>query len=229
MSVTFLAIFLATSISGNQFYDFFALHYPDNPKFHIWQPITHMFMHGDVYHIFFNMFGLWMFGMPLERMWGKNKFIFFYLSTGIGAASLQLLLYNYQISSVNDLLLNSGINNSELIDFYQTGYLPGRMSESITKIPLSGAFNSYHSVMVGASGALYGVLVGFAMLFPNARLMLLFPPIPVKAKILVPILILADLFFGFSSYSIGPIAHFAHVGGALTGLGMMWYWKKKTV
>ena len=81
--------------------------------------------------------------------------------------------------------------------------------------------------MVGASGALYGVLVGFVMLFPNAQLMLLFPPIPVKAKFLVPILILADLFFGFSSYSIGPIAHFAHVGGAMTGLVMMWYWKKK--
>ena len=94
--------FLATAISGNQFYDLFALHYPDNPKFQIWQPITHMFMHGDIYHIFFNMFGLWMFGMPLEKMWGKKKFIFFYLSTGLGAASLQLLLYNYQISSIND-------------------------------------------------------------------------------------------------------------------------------
>ena len=94
---------------------------------------------------------------------------------------------------------------------------------------LSGAFNTFRSQMVGASGALYGVLVGFAMLFPNAQLMLLFPPIPVKAKFLVPVLILADLFFGFSSYSIGPIAHFAHVGGAITGLVMMWYWKKKEI
>ena len=92
---------------------------------------------------------------------------------------------------------------------------------------LSSAFNAFRSVMVGASGALYGVLVGFAMLFPNAQLMLLFPPIPVKAKFLVPILILADLFFGFSSYSIGTSAHFAHVGGAITGLAMMWYWKKQ--
>ncbi len=220
--------FLATAISGNQFYDLFALHYPDNPKFQIWQPITHMFMHGDIYHIFFNMFGLWMFGMPLEKMWGKNKFIFFYLSTGLGAASLQLILYNYQINNINDLLISSGVNESELVNFYNTGYLPGRINEAVLNdLPLTDAFNSYHSVMVGASGALYGVLVGFAMLFPNAQLMLLFPPIPVKAKILVPILILADLFFGFSSYSIGPIAHFAHVGGALTGLFMMWYWKKK--
>ena len=80
--------------------------------------------------------------------------------------------------------------------------------------------------MVGASGALYGILVAFAMLFPNVQLMLLFPPIPVKAKYLVPILILFDLFFGFTSYSVGPIAHFAHIGGAITGFIMMWYWKR---
>ena len=92
---------------------------------------------------------------------------------------------------------------------------------------LISGLSTFNSVMVGASGALYGILVGFAMLFPNAQLMLLFPPIPVKAKILVPLLILGDLFFGFTSYSIGPIAHFAHVGGAITGLLMMWYWKKQ--
>ena len=90
----------------------------------------------------------------------------------------------------------------------------------------ASSLSAFNGAMVGASGALYGVLVAFAFLFPNARLMLLFPPIPVKAKILVPLLILGDLFFGFTSYSIGPIAHFAHIGGALTGLIMMWYWKK---
>ena len=91
---------------------------------------------------------------------------------------------------------------------------------------LISALSAFNGVMVGASGALYGVLVAFAFLFPNARLMLLFPPIPIKAKVLVPLLILGDLFFGFSSYSIGPIAHFAHVSGAVTGLIMIWYWKK---
>jgi membrane associated rhomboid family serine protease len=84
----------------------------------------------------------------------------------------------------------------------------------------------YNAVMVGASGAIYGVVVAFAFLFPNSRLMLLFPPIPIKAKYLVPFLILGDLFFGFTSASIGPIAHFAHIGGAITGFLMMWYWKK---
>ena len=123
--------FLATGISGNQFYDLFALHYPDNPKFQIWQPITHMFMHGDVYHIFFNMFGLWMFGTPLEQMWGRNKFIFFYLSTGIGAAFLQILLYNYQINNLNEILYSFGLNNDQINTFYQTRYLPNTVIEII--------------------------------------------------------------------------------------------------
>ena len=218
--------FLATLTLGNQVYDWFALHYPSNPKFEYWQPITHMFMHGDLSHIFFNMFGLWMFGTPLEQMWGKQKFIFFYLSTGLGAAFLQIILYYYQINSVNTLLLESGLTGYEIDQFYETAQLSSKAMNQIGDQKLSVGYNAFRSVMVGASGALYGVLVGFAMLFPNAQLMLLVPPIPVKAKILVPILILADLFFGFSSYSIGPIAHFAHVGGALTGLAMMWYWKK---
>jgi membrane associated rhomboid family serine protease len=185
-----------------------------------------MFMHGDISHIFFNMFGLWMFGTPLEQMWGKQKFIFFYISTGFGAAALQLLLYYYQVDIVNSALTELGLTASQISSFYKTAELPNVAINEIGEVQLSGAFNAFRSVMVGASGALYGVLVGFAMLFPNAQLMLLFPPIPVKAKFLVPILILADLFFGFSSYSIGPIAHFAHVGGAITGLAMMWYWKK---
>jgi len=98
--------------------------------------------------------------------------------------------------------------------------------EQVGRDNLFKGLSAYNAVMVGASGALYGVLVAFAFLFPNARLILLFPPIPIKAKVLVPLLILGDLFFGFTSYSIGPIAHFAHVGGAITGLIMMWYWKK---
>ena len=219
--------FLATLTLGDQVYDWFALHYPENPKFEVWQPLTHMFMHGDISHIFFNMFGLWMFGTPLEQMWGKQKFIFFYISTGFGAAALQLLLYYYQVDSVNSALNEFGLTAPQISSFYKTAELPTAAISEIGEGQLSGAFNAFRSVMVGASGALYGVLVGFAMLFPNAQLMLLFPPIPVKAKFLVPILILADLFFGFSSYSIGPIAHFAHVGGAITGLAMMWYWKKK--
>ena len=221
-----IIFFIASLSLGEVVYDLFALHYPSNPKFQYWQPLTHMFMHGDLGHIFFNMFGLYMFGTPIEQMWGRNKFIFFYLSTGFGAAALQLLLYYYQISSISDLLLAEGLNASEVSRFFLTSDLSYTLVDRIGKAELVSGLSAFNGVMVGASGALYGVLVAFAFLFPNARLMLLFPPIPVKAKVLVPLLILGDLFFGFTSYSIGPIAHFAHVGGAITGLIMMWYWKK---
>ena len=118
------------------------------------------------------------------------------------------------------------ILNSQINTFFKTSDLPYSIIEQIGRAELMSGLSAFNGLMVGASGALYGVLVAFAFSFPNARLMLLFPPIPVKAKVLVPILILGDLFFGFTSYSIGPIAHFAHVGGAITGFIMLWYWKK---
>ena len=217
--------FLATLSLGPIVYDWFSLHYFKSPKFQLWQPLTHMFMHGDFSHIFFNMFGLYMFGTPLEQMWGRNKFIFFYLSTGFGAALLQMCLYHYQVQEGIQVLQTLGLGSAEIKQFLESSALaPGVIEQADIGI-LRSAYQAFSAVLVGASGALYGVLVGFAMLFPNAQLMLLFPPIPIKAKYLVPILILVDLFFGFSSYSMGPIAHFAHVGGALTGLVMMWYWK----
>jgi len=220
-------IFFVASVSlGDVVYDLFALHYPFSPKFQIWQPLTHMFMHGDIGHIFFNMFGLYMFGTPIEQMWGRKKFIFFYLSTGFGAAAFQLLLYYFQINQVFNVLLAEGLTGNQITAFFQTSDLPYDVVERIGREKLLSGLSAFNGVMVGASGALYRILVAFAFLFPNARLMLLFPPIPVKAKILVPVLILSDLFFGFTSYSIGPIAHFAHVGGAITGLVMLWYWKK---
>ena len=130
------------------------------------------------------------------------------------------------MSEVSDLLISQGQTGSQVATFFETRDLSYALIEQIGREKLLSGLSAFNAVMVGASGALYGVLVAFAFLFPNARLMLLFPPIPVKAKILVPLLILGDLFFGFTSYSIGPIAHFAHIGGAITGLIMMWYWKK---
>ena len=218
--------FIATLTLGDAVFDLFALHYPSNPKFQFWQPLTHMFMHGDLGHIFFNMFALYMFGVPIEQMWGRNKFIFFYLSTGFGAAALQLGLYYYQISEITELLISGGQTGNQITTFFETRDISYSLIEQIGREKLLSVLSAFNSVMVGASGALYGILVAFAFLFPNARLMLLFPPIPIKAKVLVPLLILGDLFFGFTSYSIGPIAHFAHLGGAITGLMMMWYWKK---
>ena len=218
--------FIASIVFGELMYDLFAMHYPNNSDFIFWQPVTHMFMHGDITHILFNMFGLWMFGTPLEQMWGKQKFVFFYLSAGFGAVLIQTIVYHYDVMSVTQILIDNGLNNSDVDTFYKTGRLNTSIIQSVGEDRLYSGIQSFKAVMVGASGALYGILVAFAMLFPNVQLMLLFPPIPIKAKFFVPLLILFDLFFGFTSYSVGPIAHFAHIGGAVTGFLMMWYWKK---
>jgi membrane associated rhomboid family serine protease len=201
-------VFIGSQFVGTLIFDLLALHYPKNDLFGVWQLITHMFMHGSFSHILFNMFGLWMFGSPLAQMWGKNKFLFFYLSCGLGAAALQLLVYHVQIQDWLDSMVAQGVALDQAYTYLEQGQ------------------TLFNVTMVGASGALYGVLVAFAFMFPNAELMMLFLPIPIKAKFFVPLVLLLDLFFGFSSYSMGPIAHFAHVGGALTGFAMMWYWKR---
>tara|TARA_B100001250_G_C19627086_1_gene712043 strand:- start:111 stop:854 length:744 start_codon:yes stop_codon:yes gene_type:complete len=219
--------FLATSLYGNQLYNLFALHYYNNSLFQIWQPLTHMFLHGNFSHILFNMIGLWMFGSPLEELWGKNKFIFFYLSTGLGAAALQMFYSVYDFNSIFEILINNGFNSEEIINTIKNRRYNTNWLNYISEKQLSHLNESFNLSMVGASGALYGILVAFAFLFPNISLFLIFIPIPIKAKYFVPFLIAGDLFFGVSnSFSIGPIAHFAHVGGALTGLAMMLYWKK---
>ena len=218
--------FFSTLIFGNIVYDWFALHYFENEKFEYWQLLSHMFMHGNINHILFNMFGLWMFGSPLEKMWGKNKFLFFYISAGLGAAALQMIMYYFQFSSISDQITQLGYGQDSLNKLLNEGLYDPRILEFINESDLINLIKNYNSSMVGASGAIYGILVAFALIFPNSELFILFLPFPIKAKFLVPILILGDLFFGFSSYSVGPIAHFAHIGGALTGFLIMWYWKK---
>ena len=216
--------FIASTVLGDFMYDLFAMHYPKNPDFILWQPLTHMFMHGDTTHILFNMFGLWMFGTPLEQMW-KTK-IYFSIYPGFGAVLIQTLVYHYDVLSVTQLLIDNGQTKDEINSFFETGRLNTNLIQILGEAKLASGIQSYKAVMVGASGALYGILVGFAMLFPNVKLIHLFTHKPIKSKYLVPLLILFDLFFGFTSYSVGPIAHFAHIGGAITGFIMMWYWKK---
>ena len=218
--------FFSTFIFGNIVYDLFALHYFENEKFEYWQLLSHMFMHGNINHILFNMFGLWMFGSPLEKMWGKNKFLFFYISAGLGAAALQMIMYYVQFSSISDQIIQLGYGTDSLNKLLNEGLYDPRILEVVNESDLIDLIKNYNSSMVGASGAIYGILVAFALIFPNSELFILFLPFPIKAKFLVPILILGDIFFGFSSYSVGPIAHFAHIGGALTGFLIMWYWKK---
>ena len=208
--------YFGSQFIGNLGYDILALHYYENEKFLISQFITHMFMHGSPSHILFNMFGLWMFGSPLEQMWGRQKFLFFYISCGLGAALLHMLVYYSQIQNLYQVI---ELNNLSLSD-------PQLILNFMSERDYSNAITAFNSVMVGASGAIYGVLVAFAFSFPNSKLMLLFLPFPIKAKFFVPLLILIDLFFGISSFSVGPIAHFAHVGGAIIGLIMVLYWRK---
>jgi len=176
----YVVTFFIPSMTDKMF-EWFALFYPSNELFQPWQFITHMFMHGGLMHIIFNMYALWAFGSPLEQLWGKNKFFFFYFSAGLGAA-LVYTLANYYMQS-------------------------------------------FDAVAVGASGAVYGVLVAFAFNFPNAKLALIFFPVPIAAKYFIPIIVVGDLFFGFTRYSVGNIAHFAHIGGALIGFLIMMYWK----
>lgn len=218
--------FFASNILGPFFNDLMALHFYMNPSFQFWQPISHMFMHGGFYHLLFNMLGLWMFGSPLEQLWGRQKFLFYFFSTGVGAATLQMAAYAFQFHSVTEVLNTGGFTTTEVIDTIALGRLNEDWLGYVTREQVLSAYNVYVGSMVGASGALYGVLVAFAFIFPNVELFLIFIPIPIKAKYFVPLLIVGDLFFGFSSYSVGPIAHFAHIGGALTGFLMMFYWRR---
>ena len=220
--------FIGSQLIGEVAYEYFALWFVKNPNFQIWQIITHMFMHGGFMHILFNMYALWAFGSPIEQMLGQKRFLFFYFSAGIGAALLHTLVnfYGYQ-NGVQDLL-EAGMSMPQVENFFLTGEYPKSILDNISMDGLQSAYQAFTVPAVGASGAIYGILVAFGMMFPNVQLFLLFVPVPIKAKYFIPGLIALDLFSGFTGYSIfgGGIAHFAHVGGALFGFLMMYYWKK---
>ena len=202
-----------------------ALHFPKNENFGIWQYISHMFMHGSPMHLIFNMYGLWAFGTPLEQMWGKKKFLFFYFSAGIGAGIIYTLVNYYQFNTIYDQLINIGISTSDIQNILTTGSYNEELI-SLSNKEMSEFYSLYHAPAVGASGAVYGVLVAFGLAFPNSKLALIFFPVPVAAKYFIPLMIFGDLFFGVTKYSIGNVAHFAHIGGALIGFIIAWYWKK---
>lgn len=201
------------------FGDSLALFFPENENFGFWQFITHMFVHGGTMHLIFNMYGLWAFGTPLEQMWGRNKFLFFYFSAGLGAGIIYTLVNYFQFNSAMQALLDSGITQSEIMELIDyTKVYSNENLQTINEI--------YTTPAVGASGAVYGILVAFGLSFPNAKLALIFFPVPISAKYFIPVIILGDLFFGMTSYSVGNIAHFAHIGGAIIGFIIAWYWKK---
>ena len=205
-------------------YAYLPMYFFENPMFHFWQPLTSMFMHGGVMHILFNMLGLYMFGSILEHFWGGKKFLFFYISCGLGAALAHQVVNYFEFNSAYNQLLTSGMsveNIKELIS--SKGYFDS------TQLQLQQA---YHTPVVGASGAIYGIMVAFGFMFPNEKLMLMFIPIGIKAKYFIPILLAYDLISGLKGGSVfglgGGIAHFAHVGGAITGFLIRWYWKRNS-
>lgn len=195
-------IMVMTALNENFMYEKFALFYPTSPFFHWWQPLTHMFMHGGFWHLFFNMYTLYIFGSVLERVWGAKKFLLFYFVTGLGAA-----------------LIHTGV------EWIQMQSLIGKAAEGSYAAQVA-----IHSLKmtptVGASGAIYGVLMGYAMLYPDSVLTLIFPPISMKAKWFVLIFAAIELLTGVTGTG-GGIAHFAHLGGLIFGFLLIMYWKKK--
>lgn len=181
--VNVVAFFLVQAFSPNHYtgLEMFGWHMPQHKP---WQFLTAIFMHGGVSHLLFNMFALWMFGRVLERVWGKQRFLIFYIACGVGAGIIQQLIRTFVFN------------------------------------------DSSPFVGVGASGAVYGLLVAFALLFPNFKLVLIFFPVPVAAKYFVPVLLIIDIVGGFTGHSIfgQNIGHFAHIGGAIMGFFLLQFW-----
>lgn len=217
-------------------YPLFSLYFPENESFRFWQPLTSMFMHApmpNIMHIAFNMFALVSFGSALEHFWGPKKFLFFYISCGLGAALLHLGFSYYEYNSALTALQEAKIPSDVINMIAKEGKYNQTITDLVPLSTLEQLYFSYNTPSVGASGAIYGLLTAFAFMFPNAELALLFIPVPIKARYFVPGLIFLDLFLGFKGSSIfgsggTGIAHFAHVGGAITGFIMMWYWKKNS-
>lgn len=183
-------------------YETFSLFYPTSPFFHWWQPVTHMFMHGGFWHLFFNMYTLYMFGRVLEDRWGARKFLIFYFVTGLGAA-----------------LVHTGVEWIQM-QGWMSQVAEGSMAAQAKIHALK------MTPTVGASGAIYGILMGFAMLYPDVRMGLVFPPVYMKAKWFVLIFGAIELLTGITGVG-GGIAHFAHLGGLIFGYLLIMYWKKK--
>jgi len=213
---------------GELFYQWFALHFPKNELFQPWQLLTHMFMHGNFMHILFNMFALWMFGTAVEQVLGSKKFLFIYFSAGLGALLFQLGFYYFNYLPVYSELINTGLSEGQILQMFKSNETIGSVTSNQLAL-LRDAFPIYNASMVGASGCIMGVLAAFGMMNPDAKLMLIFLPIPIKAKYFIPGIILLDVISattGQSFFSPSNTAYMAHIGGAITGFFIMWYWKK---
>lgn len=176
-------MYIATKFNGQYMYENFSLFYPTTPWFKVWQPLSYMFMHGGFWHIFFNMYSLFIFGKAVEQIIGRQRFTILYFAAGLAAAAAQL-----------------GVQ---------------ALDPALQGVPT-----------VGASGCVYGIIIAFAMIFPEARLTLIFPPVTLSAKWMAIVFIGIELFTGITGTQAG-VAHFAHLGGALIGWLLIWWWYKR--
>jgi len=225
------------------------LYFFTSEHFMPFQFVTHIFMHADIMHLFFNMFALFMFGRVLESVWGPKRFLIYYMLTGLGAAALhtfvlwldynamQKALVAFSNTPTPDLLLTFVKDHlgSPTSDFYNfinhwsdnpDNSLLINQGLDLGQIAFNNAVNNVNALTVGASGAVFGILLAFGMLFPNTELMLIFPPIPIKAKYFVIGYGVIELYLGFQNSVGDNVAHFAHLGGMLFGFILIKYWQK---
>jgi membrane associated rhomboid family serine protease len=227
-----------------------SLHYPGSAAFQPYQIVTHFFMHAGVAHLFFNMFALVMFGSQLEALMGPRRFLFYYFFCAIGGAVLHMSVDYFQISHLESLAGSFADHpTSETfhrffenvpfkrlnVEFKEAIYEMGKMLDQGNPNISEQALNAMQQFIdfkkstqvVGASGAIFGLLLAFGVFFPNQELMLIFFPVPIKAKFFIPLLMLIELFLGMKQFSWDNIAHFAHLGGALFGLLLILFWRKR--
>lgn len=208
--------FLATLTTDEAFMlHVFGAHYFESELFRVWQPITYMFMHGSFFHIFFNMYAVFLFGSAIETVWGPKRFLQYYIITGLGALALQMAVTAFEIYQ-----LTGGILTAPYTQGCDVVGLTFRCPDGLS----SQLFSMANIPLVGASGAVFGLLLAFGMMFPNVELMLIFLPIPIKAKYFVILYGLIELFMGAARFEGDNVAHFAHIGGLVTGFILIKLW-----
>ena len=216
--------FIATYILGEQAHildmeKWLGAHYFGAPTFRLWQIISYMFMHGGLWHILFNMIGLVSFGPILEQTMGEKRFFIFYFICGIGALLCQMTVQAIEVHAAIGQFTVPGVTlaNVELRD--------GSSPFLAYDLPIAQKlYGIYNFPLVGASGAIFGILVAFGMFYPNLELMVMPIPVPIKAKFLIPIYIVFELVMGFGQFAGDSVAHFAHLGGALVGFIVIKAW-----
>ncbi len=201
------SLFYSHGFSGNSdpVAEHFGVYYFNSPLFRPWQVITHMFIHGGWVHIFFNMFVLFSFGPAVEYIMDSRRFLAFYFICGLGSIAMQMFVQAIEVHAV-------------------TGGITIPLNYANDPAVIAKLQAIYYVPMVGASGAIFGVMIAFGMLYPNVELMILFIPVPVKAKYIIPVLVLYELFLGVGQFGGDDVAHFAHLGGALLGFILVKAW-----